>query len=173
MIRQSIFKQYKTFCGGGKIEIMKGYIKKDDHSHLFAISRFFAERGCHVQITTNIHFKDEIYQAVFGGLIGSQYERKCPDLIIDGKFYEYESYRSPFKKEKISNMISKGLKQASRIIINNNKGASLRLIRKNIYNRSVIEQQHIDEVWAYEKGQVRLLYKSNREPKSPILVAEP
>jgi hypothetical protein len=28
------------------------------------------------------------------------YERKCPDLIINGQYYEYENYRPPFKKEK-------------------------------------------------------------------------
>ncbi|GHT88215.1 hypothetical protein FACS189474_3050 [Bacteroidia bacterium] len=56
-------------------------------------------------------------------------------------------------------MISKGLKQSSRIIINNNKGANHRLIKRNIYNRIYIEQQEIDEVWIYEKGKVHLLYK--------------
>ena len=159
LFNQPIFKLCKTFSNDGKIEIMKGYVKRDDYSHLFSISRFFAARGCHVQITTNVHFKDEIYQEVFGGLIGTQYERKCPDLIIDGKYYEYESYRPPFKKEKISNMMSKGLKQSSRIIINNNKGIVHRIIKKNIYYRIRNAQQQIEEVWAYEKGQVILLYK--------------
>ena len=56
-------------------------------------------------------------------------------------------------------MTSKGLKQSSRIIINNNKGASHRIIRRNIYNRAVLEKQNIDEVWIYEKGKVYLLYK--------------
>ena len=159
MIQQPLFKLYKTFRNGGKIEIMRGYVRREDHSHLFSISRFFAERGCHVQITTNIHFKDEIYEKVFGGLTGTKYERKCPDLIINGNYYEYESYTPPFKKEKISNMISKGLKQSSRIIINNNKGGKDMYIGKNIHNRIVNEKQNIDEVWFYEKGQVRLIYK--------------
>jgi hypothetical protein len=71
-------------------------------------------------------------------------------------------------------MISKGLKQSSRIIINNNKGANHRFIRRNIYNRAVIENQNIAEIWIYEKGNVHLLYKNNRElTNSLLLVAEP
>ena len=159
MIYQPLFQLYKTFRNGGKIEIMKGYVKMKDHNHLFSIARFFAERGCQVQITTSIHFKDEIYTEVFGRLIGTKYERKCPDLIINGNYYEYESFMPPFRKEKISNMMSKGLKQASRIIINNNKGIIHRNIKKNIHNRIRNEKQEIDEVWVYEKGQLILLYK--------------
>ena len=150
---------YKKFKNSGKIEIIDGYKKKPDHKDLVSISRFFAQKGDEVTITTDIHFKDEKYKEVFGGLIGTKYERKCPDLIINGKFYEYESYSPPFKKEKISNMISKGTKQSSRIIINNNKGSVHRNIKKNIHNRTTNEKQIIDEVWVYEKGKVILLYK--------------
>ncbi|GHV27211.1 hypothetical protein FACS1894176_08900 [Bacteroidia bacterium] len=80
-------------------------------------------------------------------------------MIIDGEFYEYESFCAPFKKEKISNMLSKGMKQSSRIIINNNKGANHRLIKRNIFNRVHLENQNINEVWIYEKGKVFLVYK--------------
>jgi len=159
MIQQQLFNLYKSFNGVGKIEIMNGYEKKADHNDLFSISRFFAKKGNEVKITTNVHFKDEKYTEVFGRLRGSKYDRKCPDLIINGEFYEYENYVPPFKKEKISNMLSKGLKQSSRIIINNNKGANHRIIRRNIYNRTVMEKQNIDEVWIYEKGKVLLIYK--------------
>jgi len=58
-------------------------------------------------------------------------------------------------------MIKKGTIQSSRIIINNNKGSSDRYIRTNIYNRLVEKnfKKNIDEVWIYEKGKVRLLFK--------------
>jgi len=157
---------YKKFKNGGKIEIIDGYKKQSDHRDLISISRFFAAKGNCVTITTNIHFRDEKYKEVFGELIGSKYDRKCPDLIINGKHYEYESYTSPFKIEKISNMISKGLRQSSRIIINNNKGASDRYIRRNIFERVHNKnfKRDIDEIWLYEKGKVRVLYiKNSRE----------
>jgi hypothetical protein len=127
-MRKSLFKSYKKFENGGKIELIDGYNKKSDHKDLISISRFFAQNGDSVKITTDIHFKDEKYKDVFGALIGTKYERKCPDLIINGKFYEYESYIPPFKKDKIGGMLGKGLKQSPNIIINNNKGTSDRFI---------------------------------------------
>jgi len=157
--QKPIFSMYKKFENKGKIEIIDGYKKKADHKDLISISRFFAQQGDDVQITTDIHFKDDKYKEVFGALIGTKYERKCPDLIINGKFYEYENYSSPFKREKISNMLSKGIKQSSNIIINNNKGASHRYIKRNVYDRVMKGFQFIDEVWLYEKGAVILLYK--------------
>jgi hypothetical protein len=157
--QQQLFNLYKRFENGGKIEIANGYKKKADHNDLHSISRFFAQKGNNVKITTNIHFKDKKYVAVFGTLIGTKYDRKCPDLIINGNFYEYENYTPPFKVEKISNMISRGIKQSSKIIINNNKGTSHRIIRRNIYNRIAIERQNIEEVWIYEKGETILLYE--------------
>ncbi|MDR0757791.1 MAG: hypothetical protein LBF85_08095 [Tannerella sp.] len=158
MVARQLFSLHREFPGGGKIEIMEGYVKKSDHKELLAIARYFAEKGDRVQITTGVHFKDEKYRAVFGRLDGTPYERKCPDLIIGGRFYEYESFVPPFKREKTGNMLSKGLKQSSRVIINNNKGASERYIRRNIHERGNFKQD-IKEVWLYEKGKVRLLYK--------------
>jgi hypothetical protein len=155
------FYLYKEFSNGGRIEIMKKYSKKSDHKDLLSISRYFAEKGETIQITTNIHFKDEKYKQVFGILNGTKYEHKCPDLIINGKFYEYESFIPPYNKGKISNMISKGSKQSSRIIINNNKGSADRYIITNIHNRirDKTFKYNIDEVWVYEKGKVKLLFK--------------
>jgi hypothetical protein len=156
------FRIYKEFNSGGRIEIMDGYTGKSDHKDLIRIARDFAEQGKTVQITGNPHFKSEEYRRVFGALDGTAYERKCPDFIIDGVFYEYESYQPPFKMRKVSNMISHGAKQSSRIIINNNKGCSDRYILINIHNRLRDKsfKNNIDEIWVYEKGKVRLLYKN-------------
>ena len=149
---------YKKFKSGGKIEIIDGYRKKADHRDLVSIAGFFAKQGGNVKITTDIHFKDARYREVFGGLIGTKYERKCPDLIIDGKFYEYESFMPPFSKSKIKNMLKHGIVQSNNIILNNNKGASDRYIVKLIHQRIRLRQD-INEVWLYEKGKTRLLYK--------------
>jgi len=149
---------YKNFKNTGNIEIVAGYKKKADHKDLITISRFFAQKGDSVTITTDIHFKDEQYKEVFGALIGTKYERKCPDLIINGKFYEYESYQPPFNSDKLYRMFSRGLSQSSNIIVNNNKGASHRFIKNAIGNRIRLGQA-IDEVWVYEKGKATLFYK--------------
>ncbi|MDR1342516.1 MAG: hypothetical protein LBK18_04565 [Prevotellaceae bacterium] len=154
------FHVYKEFSNGGRIEIMNGYTKQPDYKDLIAIAHDLAKQGKIVQITTNRHFKSKEYWQVFGALGGTVYERKCPDLIVNGVFYEYERFEPPFKKEKISMMISHGVKQSSRIIIKNTKGSSDRYILRNIHNR-IREKSfklNIDEVWVYEKGKLRKLF---------------
>jgi hypothetical protein len=154
------FKLLKAFPNGGRIEIMDEFVKKSDYEDLLLIADFFAQQGKVVLIPTEVHYKDAKYKQIYGKLMGTVYERKCPDLIIDGRFYEYESYLSPFKKEKISNMMSAGFKQSTRIIINNG-GADDNFIQKCILNRINEENVHyqIDEVWVLETGTLRVLYK--------------
>jgi hypothetical protein len=154
------FTIIKEYTSGGSIEIHSEVDRnKKDFKELLAISREFATKGKSVLILPRLHYKDERYSVIFSNLIGTKYDRKCPDFSIDGYFYEYESFTSPFKKGKIGRMISQGIKQASRIIINNNKGCSDRFIKRNIYDRLNIGQS-IDEVWLYERGKVRLLTKN-------------
>ncbi|MCX6222355.1 MAG: hypothetical protein NTZ69_15395 [Bacteroidia bacterium] len=154
------FTIIKEFIHGGRIELHAEVdINKNDYKDLISISREFAKMGKAVQILPRLHYKDERYNEIFSNLIGTKYEKKCPDLNIDGYFYEYENFTSPFKKGKIGRMIGQGTKQSSRIIINNNKGCSDRYIKRNIYDRLNIGQV-IDEVWLYERGKVRLLTKN-------------
>ncbi|MEI7831004.1 MAG: hypothetical protein WCI31_14600 [Prolixibacteraceae bacterium] len=151
---------FKEFANGGQIKIhVEVDKKKNDYQDLLTISREFAQMSKVVLILPRLHYKDERYSVIFNNLIGTKYERKCPDLNIDGCFYEFESYTSPFKNDKIGRMLSQGIKQSSRIIINNNKGCSDRFIKRSIYDRLNIGQI-IDEVWLYERGKVRLLTKN-------------
>jgi hypothetical protein len=154
------FRTYKEFNSGGRIEIMNGYTGKSDHKDLIRIARGLAEVGKTVQITDSPHFKSEEYKRVFGALDGTAYERKCPDLIVDGVFYEYEGFKPPFKKRKLANMISHGVQQSNRIIIKNTKGSSDRYIRQNIMKRLHDKsfKYKIEEVWLYEKGKIRRIW---------------
>ena len=156
------FRIVKTFKNKG---IFEEYIFIDktqsDYTLIKNIGIEFARLGKSVKATPTVHFKSIEYALIYGTLENTIYYRKCPDLIVDGIFYEVESYSPPFKKEKISNMINKGSVQSSRIIINNNKGASDRYIRDNIYKRLKDKKfkRDINELWLYEKGKLRLLYK--------------
>ena len=152
------FSFYKQYINGGSVQVMDGADRKaSDYRALQSIGRSFAESGSTVQITKAVHYKDELYKDVFGGLKGTKYERKCPDLIVDGRYYEYEGYTGQWSKRKLKNMLSHGLKQSDRIIINNNKGGNDRLIRKMIQARLHINAD-IKEIWLYEKGKLRLFY---------------
>lgn|GEM_PF-2278604 len=59
-------------------------------------------------------------------------------------------------------MISHGLKQSDRIVINNTKGCSDRYLRKAIVARLRFPEIKVSEVWVYEKGNVRLFYKDRK-----------
>ena len=132
--------------------------KASDYKPLISIANFFAKEGKIVRLTPVVHYKSDEYKEIYKSLTDTIYERKCPDLQIDEFFYEFENYTSPFKKDKLRRMINHGLKQSDKIIINNSKGASERYIKKLIFDRIKLNQI-INEVWVYEKGKVRLLYK--------------
>ena len=144
---------------------MSGLDKSNpDYSDLVSIACHFAKQGKDVKILSPTHYKDPAYHRVFGPLIGTMYFRKCPDLLINGVFYEYESYERPFKAKKVSHMIKRGADQSERIIIDNNKGASdryiLNMIVKRISDKSF--RKDIQELYVYEKGSVRRLYKKKK-----------
>lgn len=154
----------KTYKNGGELLIHPDVDKKkSDYKDIYTIANQFAKIGKEVKVTPSVHFKSDAYKEIYGSLIGTKYDRKCPDLQVGDTFYEYESFVKPFKKEKIKAMISHGLKQSSRIIINNTKGANDRFINRSIRTR-IAQGLKIDEVWLYEKGKIRLIYK-NTEPQ--------
>lgn len=49
--------------------------------------------------------------------MGTKYEGKCPDLLIDGKWYEHEGVTSSNPKNAFRNMMYDGLIQSNRLII--------------------------------------------------------
>ena len=154
-----MFKTYKQYKNKGKVLIPKNINKKaSDYKPLITIANTFAKEGKTVRLTPVVHFKSDEYKQIYESLASTIYERKCPDLQIGGLFYEFENYTPPFRKIKISHMLNSGLKQSSRIIINNSKGASDRYVKRLIYDR-INKNIPIDEVWLYEKGKLRQLFK--------------
>ena len=144
---------------------MSGLDKNNpDFNDLLSIASYFAQKGSIVIILSPIHYKDPKYHRVFGLLIGTMYYRKCPDLLIDGLFFEYESYERPFKAKKISHMIKRGAEQSNRIIIDNNKGVSDRFIINTLVKRENDKsfKREIVDLYVYEKGTVRHLYHNKK-----------
>ena len=130
---------------------------KPDFNDLKHIAECFARLGCKVKVLRPVHYKDEEYEKVYGRLIGTKYYRKCPDLEIDGNYYEYESFVRPWNKRKLSNMITDGLRQSDRIILDNRGGASCRQILRSIRSRLNVNAQ-ISEVWIYDGDSVIDIY---------------
>jgi hypothetical protein len=156
---ETIYVTHKKYKNGGEVLIHPNVDKKgSDYKQLITIANQFAREGKSVKLTPSVHFKSRTYSQIYGSLSNTPYYRKCPDLKIGDSFYEFESYVPPFKKEKLRRMLNHGLAQSDKIIINNSRGASDRYIKKLIFDRIRLNKP-IDEVWAYEKGKTRLLYK--------------
>lgn len=150
------------FENGGALYVMEGLNREaSDYNDIVAIGRWFAEQGRLVQVLGVIHYKNPDYDKYFGPLLGTECYKKCPDLKIGDKLYEYESFVGAWSKRKLSRMLSHGAKQSPYIIIKNTKGCSDRYILRSIGDRLNDRNFHhsIKEVWLYEKGLVRLLYK--------------
>ena len=168
------FIRIKTFLNGGYVAEHEAVDRsKKDYGPIRSIAYRFAEMGKKVSILPVMHHKSEGYRNIFGRLTGTKYERKCPDLIVDEVFYEYEGYRRPWNRRKIKNMLAHGVMQSSFLIIDNTKGGADRLIRGAISRKNKIDPAALNEVWIYEKGHIRLFfrngdfYKYNREDSCP------
>lgn len=158
------FTTFKNFENNGRVEIHSEVDKgQNDYSDLLLISCEFAKMGQIVRLLQKIHFKDERYKEIYGGLIGTKYEGKCPDLKVSDKFYEFEGFLTHNPKTNLSNMLSRGLKQSDRVIIEDCNVTTNYLMR-NINSR-IREGIEIKEVWLLKKnGSISLLYK-NTEAK--------
>ena len=153
------FTTFKEFNNDGRIEIhSKVDICKNDFKDLMNISIEFAKTGKIVQILPKLHYKDVRYKDIFGSLIGTKFEGKCPDLKIDNYFYEHEEFISNNPKTNFSNMLRRGLKQSSRIVIEE-CGVTFAHIKRTCIQR--IKNGHlIDEVWVMTRNKIELVFKS-------------
>ncbi len=126
--------------------------------------------GCSLscKVLHAVHYKDPLYREVYGELIGTRYYRKCPDLMVDGDLFEYESYVRPWNKRKLSNMLTNGLRQSDKIIIDNREGTGVRQIKRAIQSRLYVNAT-ITEVWMYDGNNVVEVYiKNTGVPEGPL-----
>lgn len=156
------FILYEQFSGKGSVYLMSGLDKTNsDYNDLLSIACLFAKKGITAKVLSPIHFKDPKYHEVFGTLIGTEYYRKCPDLQIDGVYYEYESYERPFEMEKIERMISRGAKQSGDIVIDiRESSATKRAVNNKIQRLKRQKSFHsaINSVWIYDGETVEVVY---------------
>ena len=121
-----------------------------------AVAECLGSDGHEVKVLHAVHYKDPIYREVFGELIGTKYYRKCPDLLVDGDFVEYESYKSDQPKNAFRNMLHNGLAQSDSIILrhcNLSDGYMLQQVQGKTKNGI-----SVSNVWIYDGLGVRLLY---------------
>lgn len=146
--------------GNGEIRINRNVNRNDsDYKKLYQIAGYFADKGEVVELTPKMSRPPKFkYECIYGDLVGTKYEGKCPDLRIGGKWYEHEGFISDKPKRAFANMINHGLKQASRIIIDR-PDLTERYMSRSIFNR-INNGENIQEIWLRDTdGSLRLLYK--------------
>lgn len=101
------------------------------------------------------------YDCIYGDLRGTRYEGKCPDLKIDGLWYEHEGFVTDNPKRTFRNMLNEGLKQANRLIID--KPDLTDAYMKRVIRQRIADGQDIHEIWLKEGKELRMLYKKSEE----------
>ena len=161
LVRQCYERRDESYQHGKGIVKISRLVNHDDSDFkkLKQVAEFFAKDGAESVLTPKMsrHSKFK-YECVYASLIGTKYEGKCPDLCIDGVWYEHEGFTSNNPKNAFRNMMRDGLLQSDRIIIDR-PDLTERYMRRSIIGR-VERGEDIQEVWLRESdGSLTLLYK--------------
>ena len=134
----------------------------NDYNKLYQIAEYFADKGSVVELAPKMSRSSKFeYESLYYDLIGTKYEGKCPDLRIDGLWYEHEGFVTDNPKTAFRNMLNHGLKQSSRIIINRPNLTDA--FMKRIIKQRVKDGHDIDEVWIMDDNSIIPLYKKSEE----------
>ena len=150
--------------GNGTVTIHRLINRNDsDFNKLNEIATFFArEQGAEVILTPKMSRPPKFqYECIYGSLVGTKYERKCPDLCINGIWYEHEGFTSDKPKTAFRNMLNHGLKQSNRLIID--KPYLTDAYMKRVIRQRIKDGQAIEEIWIKEDSEIRILYKKSEE----------
>ena len=148
-----------SFPNGGRVEVYNA-IDRDtaDFHRILSCAKFFAQQGKQVVMPPklNVTYNNPVYDIIFGTLHGTPYYGKCPDLIVDGVWYEHEGFTKVNPKTNFSNMCNRGFRQSDRIIIekcNLTDGYML---------RSLVGQMktgvRVSELWVHEEDECRRVF---------------
>ena len=131
-----------------------------DFQRILRCADFFARQGRRVVLPPkmDVPYKNPAYDRIYGSLRGTPYYGKCPDLCVDGVWYEHEGFVHDNPKSNFSNMCKRGLRQSDRIIVED-CGLTDGYMKRNILVR-IHEGQCIMEFWVKDKTGLRLLYKA-------------
>lgn len=103
----------------------------------------------------------KLYDKLIKGLekaTSNSVHAKCPDLNVDGLWYEHEGFISNNPKNAFRNMIKDGLLQSTRLVIDK-PNLTERFMKRELYNR-INNGEDIEEIWLrYQDGEIKLLFK--------------
>ena len=157
---------------GGKVVVYNAIDRRtEDFRHILACATFFAKQGKQVVMPPklDVPYKNPAYEQIFGSLRGTAYYGKCPDMLVDGVWYEHEGYTGNQAKKSFRNMCNHGSKQSARIVVDD-CGLTDGYMLRSIASRLAIGID-IQEVWIRYEERLRLLYKklkANDETIDPV-----
>lgn len=161
LVRQCYERRDESYQHGKGIVKISRLVNHDDSDFekLKQVAEFFAKDGAESVLTPKMSRPPKFrYECVYSSLVGTKYEGKCPDLRIDGIWFEHEGFTSSNPKNAFRNMMRDGLLQSNRIIIDR-PDLTERYMRRSIIGR-VERGEDIQEVWLRESdGSLTLLYK--------------
>lgn len=157
------FQTRKQYPNGGKVLVHQLVNSNDnDYDKLVQVADFFAKQGKEARLTPKMSRPQKfVYQNIYHSLMGTRYEGKCPDLLVDGKWYEHEGFTTDNPKRAFRNMLTHGLKQSDRLIID--KPDLTEAYMKRVIYQRVNDGQGIAEIWIKDGQELRLLYKKSEE----------
>ena len=150
-----------SFPNGGKVVVYNAIDRTtDDFRRILSCAKYFAQQGRSVIMTPKLNgtYKNPAYDMIYGTLKGTPYYGKCPDLSVDGIWYEHESFSGNFAKKSFRNMCNHGSKQSARIIVDY-CGLTDGYMLRSIASRIAVGID-IQEVWIRYDDILRLIYKT-------------
>ena len=131
-----------------------------DFHRIRCCAEFFARQGKTVVMTPklDVPYKNPAYDMIYGSLKGTPYYGKCPDLLVNGVWYEHEGYSNVNPKTNFSNMMKRGLRQSNRVILED-CGLTDGYMKRNVLVR-MSENQMITEVLVRKGDEIRVIFKA-------------
>lgn len=153
--------QFRTLFeseNGGKV--LEHFLceKGDDYQSVLASAKWFAKQGKKVTVLPrfNSPLKSEVYKQLFAELEGTPYWGKCPDFKVGNSFYEHEGCSSNNGSKATQKMLSRGLKQSDKIVIEKTNITDKQLHK--LIKFRISEGQQISEVWILEGDELKKFY---------------
>lgn len=152
------FVEVEKHSNGGAFYLHPFKLKSEsDFTDLNVISKTWAKNGDIVYVMPDVHKDGLYYKYLFDGA----YERKCPDILKNKTYVEYESFKRPFNpNNSLSNMLTKGFRQSDKIIIDIQETTLTEAaIRKKVFSR--LRQKHkpkISEVWTFDGSKLNRVF---------------
>jgi hypothetical protein len=150
-----------AFPNGGRVVVYNAIDRTtEDFRRILSCAKHFAKQGKQVVMPPklDVPYKNPAYDRIFGSLRGTIYYGKCPDLQVDGVWYEHEGFLGEKPKRSFRNMCYHGFRQCDRLILEN-CGLTFGFMYRSLLGR-IARGEKIKEVWVRSENDMQLLYKA-------------